>query len=188
MFPAEILTLRLRLRRPNTADAATVFHRYASDPQVTHYMSWHTHRGVEDTLAFLRFAEQGWRDGTDLPYLIERREDGLLLGATGLHAETPSCYSVGYVLARDAWGQGYATETLTAMLDLAFARPGVRRVFAVCDVEHRASARVMEKCGMQREGIRRAHTVLPNLSPHPRDMLCYARTAAVSAPPAPRAS
>ena len=79
------------------------------------------------------------------------------------------------MLARDAWGKGYATESLAAMLDLAFARPTITRVYALCDVEHRASARVMEKCGMQREGVRRAHSVLPNLSPHPRDMLCYGR-------------
>ena len=184
MYPDEIATARLRLRRPRVEDAEAVFSRYAGDPEVTRYLSWPTHRAVDDTRAFLRFAEQGWRDGTNLPYLIERLADGLLLGSTGLMAEAPGCYGTGYVLARDAWGQGYATESLGAMLALAFGRPQVTRVYALCDLEHGASARVMEKCGMQREGVRRAHLVLPNLSPHPRDMLCYARsmvTASVTA-------
>jgi [ribosomal protein S5]-alanine N-acetyltransferase len=51
----------------------------------------------------------------------------------------------------------------------------VHRVYALCDAEHVASAHVMEKCGMQREGLLRKHSVLPNFSPGPRDMLCYAK-------------
>jgi [ribosomal protein S5]-alanine N-acetyltransferase len=181
MFPGELLTPRLRLRRPHGDDAEEVFRRYAADPEVTRYLSWPTHRSVDDTRVFLRSADQGWQDGSNLPYMIERLADGVLLGSTGLHAETPGCYSTGYVLARDAWGQGYATEALAAMLALAFARPDVTRVYALCDAEHRASARVLEKCGMEREGLRRAHTVLPNLSAHPRDMLCYSRGRPVTA-------
>jgi [ribosomal protein S5]-alanine N-acetyltransferase len=175
MFPSELRTLRLRLRRPRPQDAEGAFQRYASDPEVTRYLSWPTHRSLDDTRAFLRFAEQGWNSGTSLPYMIERLSDGLLLGSTGLTAEAERCFSTGYVLARDAWGQGYASEALAAMLDLAFARPDVNRVYALCDCEHRASARVMEKCGMQLEGRRHAHSVLPNLSPHPRDVFCYAK-------------
>jgi [ribosomal protein S5]-alanine N-acetyltransferase len=174
-FPRELVTERLRLRRPRDDDAEAIFHRYASSPEVTRYMSFPTHRGIEDTRAFLSRAEESWNAGTDLPYLIERREGGLLLGATGLHVEAPHRYGTGYVLARDAWGRGYATEALTAMLELAFSRPEVRRVYALCDAEHVASARVMEKCGMQREGLLRRHSLLPNLSPDPRDMLCYSK-------------
>jgi [ribosomal protein S5]-alanine N-acetyltransferase len=70
----------------------------------------------------------------------------------------------GYVLARDAWGQGYATECLQAMIALA-RKTGVRRLEAVCHLEHRASAHVMEKCGMRREGVLRTHTEFPNLTP-----------------------
>jgi [ribosomal protein S5]-alanine N-acetyltransferase len=174
-FPREIITERLRLRRPRANDAEAIFQRYASSPEVTRYMSFPTHRRIEDTRAFLSLAEESWNTGTDFPYLIERREDGLLLGGTGLHIEAPHRYGTGYLLARDAWGQGYASEALTAMLELAFGQPEVRRVYALCDAEHVASARVMEKCGMQREGLLRRHTVLPNLSPDPRDVLCYSK-------------
>ncbi len=174
MFPEQLQTARLRLRRPRADDARGIFLRYAGDPAVTRYLSWPTHRSVEDTRAFLDYAESGWTDGSAVVYLVERLADGALLGSTGLVFESTGCCSTGYVFARDSWGQGYATESLAVMLELAFAQPAVNRVYAVCDAEHGASARVMQKCGMHPEGVRRAHTILPNLSPHARDMLCYA--------------
>jgi RimJ/RimL family protein N-acetyltransferase len=174
-FPLELATERTRLRRPRPDDAEAIFERYASFPEVTRYLSFPTHRDIEDTRAFLARADESWNAGSNFPYLIERREDGLLLGVIGLHVEAPHRYRTGYVLARDTWGQGYATEVLTAMLELAFTRPEVCRVYALCDAEHVASARVMEKCGMQREGVLRRQSILPNLSPEPRDMLCYSK-------------
>jgi RimJ/RimL family protein N-acetyltransferase len=81
----------------------------------------------------------------------------------------------GYVLARDAWGRGYASEALQAMVSLA---PGLGfvRLQAMCHVAHRASARVLEKGGFTLEGILRRHTEFPNLAPGtPCDVLCYAR-------------
>jgi RimJ/RimL family protein N-acetyltransferase len=80
----------------------------------------------------------------------------------------------GYVFARDAWGQGYATESLQAMVDLA-PSCGVRRLYAICHVDHAASARVLEKCGFARETVLKRHTHFPNLAPgEPADVLSYA--------------
>ena len=52
---------------------------------------------------------------------------------------------------------------------------GVVRVHAQCHTQHRASWHVMEKCGFQREGVLRRHSVFPNLSPELEDVLLYAR-------------
>ena len=88
--------------------------------------------------------------------------------------EMPQRAMTGYVLARDAWGQAYATETLQAMLDLA-PGCGVRRLYAIGHTEHAASARVLEKCGLAREGVLRRHSIFPSLSPEqPSDVFCYA--------------
>ena len=62
------------------------------------------------------------------------------------------------------------TQALSHMTALA-AQLGVRRLHALCHPQHRASWRVMEKCGFQREGILTRHTVFPNLSPEPEDVL-----------------
>ena len=56
-----IETERLLLRRPRSSDAQMIFQRYASDHEVTRYLSWPTHRSVVDTLAFLSMSDDDWR-------------------------------------------------------------------------------------------------------------------------------
>src|SRR6185295_14710351 len=89
-------------------------------------------------------------------------------------ARSTSRAMTGYVLAKDAWGRGYATEALSAMVGVA-KNSGLRRLYALCHHEHRASARVLEKCDFAREGVLRAHVAFPNLIPvEPQDVACYA--------------
>ena len=81
---------------------------------------------------------------------------------------------MGYVLARAHWGLGFMSEAARTLVERALAEPDVHRVWAVCDVENRASARVLEKAGMEREGMLRRWAIA-NVSPVPRDCWCYAR-------------
>ena len=83
--------------------------------------------------------------------------------------------SLGYVLRRTAWGQGIMPEAAGRVTEWALAQPTIYRVWATCDYENRASARVLEKIGMQREGLMRRGVVHPNLSDEPRDCWLYAR-------------
>jgi RimJ/RimL family protein N-acetyltransferase len=83
---------------------------------------------------------------------------------------------VGYVIARAEWGKGYATEALRAVIEDGLAQPEITRVAAVCDVENLASARVMEKASMVKEGILVRHMVHPNISDEPRDVYSYSNT------------
>ena len=159
--PQRIETARLLLREPTAADAAAIFERYAGDPQVTRLLSWPTHRSLEDTRAFLAFSDQEWERWPAGPYLIEDRASGLL-GSTGLAFESPTEAATGYVLARAAWGQGYATEALAAMVTLA-RQLDVRRLYACCHASHIASIHVLEKCGFERGSAGRDR--FPNLAP-----------------------
>lgn len=170
---ARLDTDRLVLRRPEAKDAPAVFERYASDPEVVRYVGWPVHGAIADTQAFLAFSDAEWKRWPAGPYLIESRTDGRLLGSTGLAFETPYRAATGYVLSRDAWGSGYATEALHAIVEIA--RPiGVRRLYAICHWQHRASWRVLEKCGFTREGTLRRYAEFPNLAPgEPCDVLCY---------------
>ncbi len=174
--PRSIETARLLLRKPASRDAVAIFRRYAADPMVTRYMSWPTHRNVTDTLAFLAWSDSEWQTWPAGSYLVFAHDDeGHLLGGTGLTFKTPTCAVTGYVFARDAWGKGFATESLHAMVELA-RQIGLQRLEANCHAEHHASAHVMEKCGFLCEGVLRAHTEFPNLSPGTRsDVLSYAR-------------
>ena len=174
-IPEQIETLRLVLRKPTFADAEAVFLRYANDPEVTKFLSWPRHQSIEDTRAFLASSEAEWLRWTAGPYLIESRA-GQLLGSTGLYFENPTAAVTGYVLARDAWGQGYATEALGAIVTIA-REVGIRRLHALCHAGHRASAHVLEKCGFRCEGLLPHHAEFPNLAPgQAEDCLRYSLT------------
>jgi RimJ/RimL family protein N-acetyltransferase len=84
------------------------------------------------------------------------------LGATGLSVQDSGEAVTGYVLAKDAWGKGYATEALQAMVDTA-RRIGLHRLTACCHTEHFASQRVLEKCGFVRESTS-CQAKFPNLA------------------------
>jgi RimJ/RimL family protein N-acetyltransferase len=85
-------------------------------------------------------------------------------GDNGLDVEAPHHASTGFVLARHAWGQGYATEATSAMAALA-DRLGIGRLYALCHPHNRASVRVLQKAGFTFEGVLRRHTIFPNLDP-----------------------
>jgi [ribosomal protein S5]-alanine N-acetyltransferase len=172
--PERIETSRLVLRKPTLEDASAVFTRYASDPEVTKYLSWPQHQSVEQTKEFLQFSDLEWTIWPAGPYLIESRSDARLLGGTGLAFEAPGVASTGYVFARDSWGQGYATEALEAIVEIARG-VHVRSLWAICHPDHRASVHVLEKCGFGLAGRAPAFAEFPNLLPPVRqDCLRYA--------------
>jgi len=178
--PERFETSRLILRKPTLADAEAVFIRYASDPEVTRYLGWPRHQSIDDTKAFLTFSDAEWSRWPAGPYLIESRSSHKLLGGTGLGFEDLSRAVTGYVLARDAWGHGYATEALTAIVDIAEA-VGVVRLYALCHPDHPASARVLEKCGFRLEQRLEQFAEFPNLTPGRREAcLRYVRGEAAS--------
>lgn len=175
MKPTErIETERLILRRPKSTDAEAIFRRYAGDPEATRYLSWPTHRNVALTQAFIEWSDEEWKRWPAGSYLIfERGNPERLLGGTGLSFQNPTLAVTGFVLARDAWGQGYATEALEAMVRLARAT-GVKRLAAVCHPDHRPSAHVLEKCGFLLDEMRRDQFEFPNLKPkRRRNVLTY---------------
>jgi ribosomal-protein-alanine N-acetyltransferase len=163
------------LRRPRRDDAEAIFARYASDRDALKYVSWPAHDSIALTHEFLAFSDVHWAQWGAGPFLAFLREGGALVGSTGLAFDAPERASTGYVFARDAWGRGYATEALAAMVALA-PTLGVRRLYAICHVDHRPSARVLEKGGFTLEGVLRRYCEFPNLDGGVRgDVRCYVR-------------
>ena len=162
--PPVVETSRLVLAAPQASDAEAVLGRYASDAEVTRYLGWPRHRTVTDTEGFLSFSALQWeREGAG-PYLIWSRATSELLGSTGIGLEPNGQAVTGYVLAKDAWGKGYATETLAAIVDIA-TDIGVRELYALCHPDHRLSQRVLEKCGFERDADWTGQLEFPNLEP-----------------------
>ena len=173
--PLLVETPRLVLSAPVATDADVMFERYAGNEDVTKYLGWPTHRTVADTQGFLALSAVQWERQGVGPYLIWARADGRLLGSTGLGLELGGQAITGYVLAADAWGKGYATEALTAVVGVA-TDIGVSRLYAVCHPQHRASWRVLEKCGFERDETWNRQVEFPNLAAGTmQDVLCYRR-------------
>jgi [ribosomal protein S5]-alanine N-acetyltransferase len=172
--PEQIETERLHLRPMRITDAADIFARYAQDPDVARYVTWRPHQRITETVEFLQRCEQAWALGTAHAWAITQTGDSQVYGSVELRLDGHRA-EIGYVLARAEWGQGYMTEAAREVVEMALALPGVYRVAAMCDVENAASARVMEKIGMQREGLLRRYIMHPNVSGEPRDVYLYAR-------------
>lgn len=137
-------------------------------------MSWTPHQSIDDTLTFLGRIVGNNAEGRSKGFLIFSRESGELLGSIG-GAIDQHRMQFGYCLARDAWGLGIATEATRAFVASVLEIPAICRIQAYCDVENRASARVLEKAGLELEGTLRRFLVLPNLGDSPRDVCCYAK-------------
>jgi len=173
--PESIQTARLLLRKPVLADAEDIFRRYSSDPAVTRYLSWPNHRSVHDTRAFIAWSDSEWQRWPAGPYLafaLDNRPEPLL-GSSGLAFQTSTRAITGYALAQDAWGHGFATEALSAMVELA-RETGVHRLDAACHAGHGPSAHVLEKCGFRLDLTLHESAEFPNLGSAKCDVLSYA--------------
>lgn len=160
--PERIETARLVLRRPSLEDAEAIFARYMSDAEVVRYLGRLRHTSVEDSRQFLPISDSDWERGPAGPFLIEARDGGRLLGGVRLRFPEPDVALAGYALARDAWGRGYATEAMLAMVDVVRAL-GLRELRASCHPDNAASIHVLEKCGMIQRGAVRE--LFPNIDP-----------------------
>ena len=173
IWPDTIVTGRLILRRPNIEDAPAIFDGYGQDPEVVRHVMWRPHGSIGDTSDFLVTVLQRLHSRKEQSWAITLKGDDRLIGMVAVRPNGFK-HDIGYVLARPHWGRGIMTEAARAVVDLSLSDPQVRRVWAVCDVDNKASARVMEKVGMTFEGVLRRWVIHPNLSPEPRDALCYA--------------
>lgn len=172
MFPNVFQTDRLVLRPIALADARAIFDGYAQDPDVTRFLTWRPHTRIEQTEAYITRCMEAASDRT---YALIERSCGKLIGAFDLRQSGRFRLGYGYVLARSSWGQGLMTEALTEVARWARGHPDIWRIGDVCDVENRASARVMEKAGLTCEGVARRWMLHPNVSDEPRDCLRYAK-------------
>ncbi|MEV6846053.1 GNAT family N-acetyltransferase [Actinoplanes sp. NPDC051411] len=158
----ELLTDRLLLRAFRPGDLPAV-HAYASDADVVRFMDWGPNT-VEETRYHVNrsvaMAEVSPR--LTFPYAVERLADRRVIGAAELSMTSLDHRraEMGYVFAREAWGQGYATEAAGALLGYAFDKLDLHRVAATCDPDNTGSARVLRKIGMAPEGRMRAYFLI----------------------------
>lgn len=164
-------TDRLILCKMTLDDAEAVF-AYASDPEVSRYALWETHRSIEDTRAFLELAIGKYENGGEPDWGIVYKGDHRFVGTCGIVSWEPdhARAELGYALSRGYWDRGLMAEAVRAMISFGFERMGLNRLEARCIAENGASARVMEKAGMSYEGTLRQREFIKGAY---RDMKVY---------------
>jgi RimJ/RimL family protein N-acetyltransferase len=106
---------------------------------------------------WLSFQRQRWESGAEHTFAIVHKEDAQLLGAISIRPNTRhEKAEIGYWIGKPYWGLGYATEAARAIIRYAFETLGMNRVYALHFSENPASGQVMQKAGMQFEGVLRS--------------------------------
>ena len=152
-----IATERLILRRFTMDDAGDMYRNWASDPEVTRYLTWPTHQSQEVSAAVLSGWIGQYEDGGFFNWAIESKENGQAIGNIAVVSRTESreAADIGYCLGRAYWGRGLMPEALRAVTAYLFREAGLNRVAAYHDSRNPKSGRVMEKAGMKKEGVLR---------------------------------
>ena len=155
-FNTERLTLR-----PFVADDAFDVERLAGMREVAdttlNIPHPYPHGGAAE---WIRLHAPAWIDGTSATFAIVGQKTSALVGAISLVIKREHRRAeLGYWIALDCWGRGYATEASQRMIDFGFSDLGLHRIEAHHFLRNPASGRVMEKIGMKREGVVRDHVV-----------------------------
>ena len=151
-------TPRLILRPFRPEDAEPMYRNWASQEEVTRFLTWPTYENVDSAHGFIRFMGEQYPNRDYYQWAMELRSLGEPIGSISgvrVFPETESV-EIGYCIGSAWWGQGLMPEALGEVLRFFFEEVGVNCVRACHDPRNPNSGRVMRKCGMRRDGLRRA--------------------------------
>lgn len=136
--------------RPVTLEDAPDMFAYASDEETIRYV-FERHQTIKDTEEAIGTFFLANPIGK---YAIELRGEGKMIGTVAIRVdEANKKGEIGYALSRHYWGNGYMTEAGWAILELAFEKLKLEKVYAMHDEDNSASGRLMQRLGMKKEGI-----------------------------------
>jgi ribosomal-protein-alanine N-acetyltransferase len=154
-----IETQRLVLRRAELTDAEAMFRNWASDPEVTKYLTWPPHTSLEVSRRILENWVEVNAQIDRYHWMIVLKELGQPIGSISVveHRDDIGEAEVGYCIGKQWWHKGLVTEAMRAVMGYLFDQVGMNRVEARHDLNNPHSGGVMKKCGMRYEGtLRRA--------------------------------
>lgn len=152
-------TARLRLRQFVASDLPG-FLAYRNDPEIARYQSWDTYSEAEGH-AFLsqQLQTAPGTPGAWCQFALEHKATGRLLGDCALQVDAVEQRQgqIGFTLARENQGKGFATEAVARLLDYGFSELLLHRIIAITDSENTAAGSLLDRVGMRREGYFRQH-------------------------------
>ena len=144
------------LRRHIPADAKAIL-QYGRDEETLKYLDWIGADNIEDAKASIY--DHFWSN--PCAYAIALKDTNLCIGAIDIRPEYSNDKATfGYVLDRAYWGRGYMSQALSAMLDMCFNQIEINKIEAGHYDDNYGSGRVMEKCGMKKEGVSPQHKIV----------------------------
>lgn len=158
-YEAPVLPCETVALRPFTAADAPDIYEYARHACVTRFEPWECHGSVQESLRFVQLTAQMNRARRRIDWAIADRKSGRVIGACGVAVRSTQgeVMELGYVVHPSFWGRGIATQAAAAARDFVFSHTACVRLEARHVVENGASGRVMQKIGMQNEGVLRAN-------------------------------
>ncbi len=153
----KIETERLVLRRFELSDAEAMFKNWASDPEVTKYLTWPTHGSAEVSKAVLKEWTASYEDPKYYQWAIVLKSQNEPIGSISAvkMREKAEKAEIGYCIGKAWWHQGITSEALLAVIDFLINEVGFNRIESEHDVNNPNSGKVMKKCGMKYEGTLR---------------------------------
>lgn len=150
-------TERLILRPFTEEDAQAVFDNWASDSEVTKYLTWPAHQCVEHSLGYMKYCVQSYQDPKSYQWGIELKDTHELIGNISVVniIDEIGSMELGWVIGRRFWGNGYTAEAAKRLIGFLFDEVGANRICAGHDSNNPNSGRVMQKVGMKYEGTLR---------------------------------
>lgn len=149
-----IETDRLILRQYRSTDAELMFRNWASDREVTKFLTWNAHRSISDTEAIINLWVSEYNELSRYNWIIVLKETGEPIGSIDvchIHANIDAA-EIGYCIGKAHWGKGIMTEAFKAVIKYLFEEIGFNQVRAAHAVKNPASGKVMEKCGLALDG------------------------------------
>jgi len=150
-------TDRLILRPNMMEDAEAMYRNWASDPEVTKFLSWSTYKSVEDAYTILNIWIPQYLDPAFYQWAIELKKLGEPIGSISVVNidDRVDMVEIGFCIGKPWWGQGIMTEAFQSVIDFLFGEVGVQRIEAGHDPNNPASGAVQRKCGLKYEGTLR---------------------------------
>lgn len=155
--PPELFTPRTRLRAVLAEDDATPLFRIYADPLATKHLAREPMARVDEMRSKLKSDLKEAKQGDAVRWVICDRMASGALGYVGIFrwSQRNRYAELGYVLARERWGQGLMGEVLPALIEFAFTRMRLHRLEALVDPENKASVRLLQQNGFEQEGLMR---------------------------------
>ena len=160
-------TDEFKIRKIEISDVPLIYKNWAQELEVARYTTWVNHSCEQETQSYVEICLADWARNS-YTWTIVHKAESTVVGSFAAR-ENQHKIDIGYLLAMEWWGKGIMTSVVKSFISEAFENSEIERIGAVCDIENPASKRVMEKAGMQYEGILSSWIKHPNLGVNARD-------------------